>query len=106
MEGHPRALPVRPLAGAVLAVASGAAYALAFPPFEVQTAAWWALAPLFVAATSLPPGRAAAIGLVWALNATLGVVAWLPDTLVRTFHVSVPLARAALAGIALVSVGG
>src|SRR4030095_7804120 len=84
----------------------GGAYALAFPPFEIQGAAWWALAPLFVAATRLPPRRAAAIGLLWALTATRGVIGWLPDTLMRYFGVSAPLAWAALAGIALVAVGG
>jgi apolipoprotein N-acyltransferase len=75
-----------------LCVASGAAYAALFPPLGGSWLAWIALVPLLVACAGSTPLRAAGLGLVWALTATVGIAWWLPQTFERFFDVPPALA--------------
>jgi apolipoprotein N-acyltransferase len=90
---------------AALAAASGVLYALAFPPASLGLLAWVALVPLFCALARVRSAGAALLGLLFALTATVGVAAWLPDAVARFFHVSHAAGWLALLGAALLPVG-
>ncbi len=59
------------------ALVSGAAYAVAFPPYDVGWLAWVALVPLGVAAAAHPPAVCVRLGYAWGLVAFGGVLWWL-----------------------------
>jgi len=56
---------------------AGAAYAAAFPPFDLGWLAWVALVPLCVAAATETPRTAFRLGYCWGLVAFGGVLWWL-----------------------------
>lgn len=89
----------------LLVAASGAAYALPFPPFDLPGVAWLVLAPLFWACATATPARAAGLGVVWTTVATLALGYWLPDTIARFFEVPAGLGWLALLGLAWVPAG-
>jgi apolipoprotein N-acyltransferase len=68
-------------------------YALCFPPFSFSFLAWVALAPLFVAISSVRPRRAAGYGLLWGVVMAHGVGWWFATLAGNYFGVS-PLAGA------------
>ncbi|HEX5064791.1 MAG TPA: apolipoprotein N-acyltransferase [Myxococcota bacterium] len=68
------------------ALASGALYALAFPPAELFPLAWIALVPLVVALCRVGPWAGAGLGLVFSLGAGAGLASWLPGTLAAFFQ--------------------
>lgn len=74
------------LAALLLSASSAALYAAAFPPWDVSPWAWIALAPLFVAATRVTPGRAAFCGALWGLLAAYGVGTWFPGMVTDYFQ--------------------
>jgi apolipoprotein N-acyltransferase len=84
----------------LLAAASGAAYALAFPPFALPGVAFVALVPLFWACAVCSPGRAALLGWVWTTAAALALGHWLPATIARFFEVPAGLGWLALLTLA------
>ncbi len=62
----------------ILAVlVSGAAFVLAFPPFDRGGLAWGALVPLLLAAHDRPPREAFWLGYAWGVIALGGVLWWL-----------------------------
>src|SRR5262245_43978746 len=87
---------LRALAPGGALAASAALSALAFAPLPgAGLAAWIALAPLFAAAASLSPLRAAALGLLFGPALGLATAWWLPEMLQRYFAVA-PAASLAL----------
>jgi apolipoprotein N-acyltransferase len=90
---------------ALLAVLSGALYALAFPPFALRPVAALALVPLFAAAVRLAPLRAGAAGLLWAAVATACVTWWLPRMLDAFFGVPLAAGAAWLAALGVFAIG-
>ncbi len=91
--------------GVPAALLSAGLYALAFPPASLRPLAWLALAPFFAAAARASPLRAAALGLVWAAAATVGVTWWFPRMLEGFFGVSAPAALAGLVALGVFAVG-
>ncbi len=99
---HSRGPELHPL---LLAGLAGAAYSLAFPPFDLPGVAWVVLAPLFALAASLPPARAAVAGGFWALAATASVAPWLPATASRALALPEAAGWLVLLGVAVAPVG-
>jgi apolipoprotein N-acyltransferase len=87
---------LRPIGAVAL---SAALYGLAFAPFPgAWLAAWVALAPLFAAAASAPPLRAALLGLLFGCAGGLATCWWLPAMLQRYFDVAPAASWLASAG--------
>ncbi|GEM_PF-25642 len=76
------------------ALVSGAAYAAAFPPFDVGWLAWVALVPLGMAVTAEDPAAGVRVGYAWGLVAFGGVLWWL-----AAFGVAVWLLAAAFLAV-------
>ena len=90
---------------AFAAVASGALYGAAFPPFSQTWLAWSALVPFFAATTRVRPIAGAALGGLFALSAGTATAWWLPEMLHRFFDMPRPAAEFALAGALLGTAG-
>jgi apolipoprotein N-acyltransferase len=84
-----------------LGLSAAALYAAAYPPFEIASAAWLALVPLYLAFLRLSPLAAAGAGLVFGSVGTLALGWWLPDMLERYFEVAAPAAWGGFVGAAL-----
>lgn len=77
---------LRPLGAVAL---SAALYGFAFAPLPgAWLAAWVALAPFFAAAATSPPGRAAALGLLFGCAGGLATCWWLPAMLQQFFGIA------------------
>jgi apolipoprotein N-acyltransferase len=61
-----------------LVVASAALYACAFPPLAIESLAWLALVPLFLALREARPLARAGWGAAWSIAAGWGVGIWMP----------------------------
>jgi len=85
----------------VLTLVSAALYSLAFPPLSFSALAWVALVPLFVAAATVPPRRAAACGMLWGVALGVGVGWCLPGMLDRYFGLSPLVGWAALVAVGI-----
>jgi apolipoprotein N-acyltransferase len=82
-----------------LTVASGVAFALAFPPAGWSWLGWGALAPLFVALRGGGLGRALALAWLWCLVATWGIGDWFPRAVATYFGQSAWVAFGLFAGV-------
>ena len=89
---------------ALVTVAAGWLYGLAFPPAAKWGTAWVAIAPLIVVSRLHGARAAAAFGALYAVVGTCATVDWLPHTIAVYYAQPVALGLALFAAVTLVMV--
>lgn len=77
-----------------MTLASAVVFSLAFPPLGWFPLGWLALVPLLLALRGAGAGFGAALGMLWALAAGVGIAGWLPRTIAPFFSVGTSAAWA------------
>jgi apolipoprotein N-acyltransferase len=86
---------------ALVTVAAGWLYGLAFPPLAAWWVAWIALAPLIVVARTCGMRAAVLCGALYAVVGTCATVGWLPGTIAVYYQQPIALGLLLFAGVTL-----